>query len=147
MLNRIMVVEDEYIVSLDLKNMLEALGHEVVATVARGEDVVPTAHLHQPDMVLMDIRLAGKTTGTEAAQQLRQVMDVPVIFLSAYCDDSVLAEAEKSFPYGYLVKPFERRELAATIRMASVKHQSEQHCRLSERRLKNGDRGRQTELF
>lgn len=136
MLNRIMVVEDEYIVSLDLKNMLEDLGHEVVATVARGEDVVPTAHLHQPDMVLMDIRLAGKTTGTEAAQQLRQVMDVPVIFLSAYSDDSVLAEAEKSFPYGYLVKPFERRELAATIRMASVKHQSEQHCRLSERRLK-----------
>ncbi len=136
MLNRIMVVEDEYVVSLDLKNMLEDLGHQVVATVARGEDVVETASLHQPDMVLMDIRLAGVTTGTEAAQQLRQMMDVPIIFLSAYSDDSVLSEAEKSFPYGYLVKPFERRELAATIRMASVKHQSELNCRMSERRLK-----------
>lgn len=135
MLNRILVVEDEYVVSLDLKNMLEDLGHEVVATIARGEEVIATAQLHQPDMVLMDIRLAGKTSGTEAAQQLRQTMDVPVIFLSAYSDDSVLAEAEKSYPYGYLVKPFERRELAATIRMAAAKHQAEMACRLSERRL------------
>lgn len=136
MLNRIMVVEDEYVVSLDLKNMLEDLGHQVVATVARGEDVVPTAHQYQPDMVLMDIRLAGKTTGTEAAQQLREVMDVPVIFLSAYSDDSVLEQAEKACPYGYLVKPFERRELAATIRMAAVKHKAELHCRSSEQRLR-----------
>lgn len=134
--NRIMIVEDEYVVSLDLKNMLEDLGHQVVATVARGEDVLHTAFIHHPNMVLMDIRLAGKVTGTEAAIQLRQVMDVPVVFLSAYSDNSVLSEAEKSFPYGYLVKPFERRELAATIRMASVKHQSELHCHMSERRLK-----------
>lgn len=136
MLNRIMVVEDEYIVSLDLKTMLEDLGHQVIATVTRGEEVVNMAYRYQPDMVLMDIRLAGKTTGTEAAQRLREVMDVPVIFLSAYSDDSVLAEAEKSFPYGYLLKPFERRELAATIRMATVKHRSELNCRLSELRLR-----------
>ncbi len=147
MLNRIMVVEDEFVVSLDLKNMLEDLGHEVVATVARGEDVVPTAHLHQPDMVLMDIRLAGKTTGTEAAQQLRQTMDVPVIFLSAYSDDSVLAEAEKAFPYGYLIKPFERRELAATIRMASVKYQAEIASRLSERRLQMATKAARLSYF
>lgn len=147
MLNRIMIVEDEFVVSLDLKNMLEDLGHHVVATVARGEDVVSTATSTQPDMVLMDIRLAGIMTGTEAAQQLKAVMDVPVVFLSAYSDDSVLAEAEKSFPHGYLVKPFERRELAATIRMASVKHRSEMHCRVSERRLRMAIEAAQLSYF
>lgn len=147
MLNRIMIVEDEFVVSLDLKNMLEDLGHQVVATVARGEDVVSTATSTQPDMVLMDIRLAGAMTGTEAAQQLKAVMDVPVIFLSAYSDDSVLAEAEKSFPNGYLVKPFERRELAATIRMAAVKHRSELNYHVSERRLRMAIEAAQLSYF
>lgn len=136
MQNRIMIVEDEYIVSLDLKHMLEDLGHHVVASVARGEDVTPTALTCKPDLVLMDIRLAGRMSGTEAALQLRDNLDVPVVFLTAYCEESVLQEAEKSFPYGYLIKPFDRRELAATIRMASIKFRSEQNCRRSELRLR-----------
>lgn len=147
MLNRIMIVEDEYVVSLDLKNLLEDLGHQVVAMVARGEDVVAQASAMQPDMVLMDIRLAGAVTGTEAAQQLKAVMNVPVIFLSAYSDDSVLAEAEKSFPHGYLVKPFERRELAATIRMAAVRHRSELNYQISERRLRMAIEAAQLSYF
>lgn len=131
----VLIVEDEFVVSLDLKNMLEDLGHQVLATVSRGEDVVPTAIRQKPDLVLMDIRLAGVMTGTEAAVLLKQQMDVPVVFLTAYCDETVLLEAERSFPHGYLVKPFDRRELAATIRMAANKHQAELSCRRSEQRL------------
>ena len=136
MQNKIMIVEDEYIVSLDLRHMLEGLGYNVIASVARGEDVLPTALKHHPDLVLMDIQLAGLMKGTEAAISLKQNTDIPVIFLSAYCEESVLVEAEKSCPYGYLIKPFDRRELAATIRMARVKYIAEQNCRLSEQRLR-----------
>ena len=134
--NRILIVEDEFVVSLDLRHMLEDLGHQVVATVARGEEVLATALAQKPDMVLMDIQLAGEMKGTEAALELTSHMAVPVIFLTAYCEESVLREAEKSCPYGYLIKPFDRRELAATIRMAGVKFCSEQHCRRSELRLR-----------
>ena len=132
----ILIVEDEFVVSLDLKNMLEDLGHQVVATVSRGEDVVPTALRQKPDLVLMDIRLAGVMTGTEAAVLLKQQLDVPIVFLTAYCDETVLQEAERSYPHGYLVKPFDRRELAATLRMAANKHKAELSCRRSEQRLK-----------
>ncbi len=132
----VLIVQDEFVVSLDLKNMLEDLGHQVLATVSRGEDVVPTALRQKPDLVLMDIRLAGVMTGTEAAVLLKQQMDVPVVFLTAYCDETVLQEAERSFPHGYLVKPFDRRELAATLRMVANKHHAELNCRRSEQRLK-----------
>lgn len=132
----ILIVEDEFVVSLDLKNMLEDLGHQVVASVSRGEDVVQVALRERPDLVLMDIRLAGVMTGTEAAVLLKQQMDVPVVFLTAYCDETVLQDAERSYPHGYLVKPFDRRELAATIRMVANKHQAELSCRRSEQRLK-----------
>jgi len=135
MQSNILIVEDEYIVSLDLKNTLEDLGHKVTATVARGEDVVAKALENPPDLVLMDIQLADKMRGTEAAEHLKKQMDVPVIFLTAYCDESVLEQAEKSFPHGYLIKPFDRRELEACIRMAVIRQQAELKVKNSELRL------------
>ncbi|MDF3126114.1 EAL domain-containing protein [Rheinheimera sp. 1928-s] len=135
MQTNILIVEDEYIVSLDLKNTLEDLGHRVTGTIARGEDVVAKALEFPPDLVLMDIQLSDKMRGTEAAEQLKKQMDVPVIFLTAYCDENVLEQAEKSFPHGYLIKPFDRRELEASIRMAVIRHQAELKVRNSEQRL------------
>ena len=135
MQSNILIVEDEYVVSLDLKSTLEDLGHRVTGTVARGEDVVTKALEYPPDLVLMDIQLADKMRGTEAAEHLKRQMDVPVIFLTAYCDENVLEQAEKSFPHGYLIKPFDRRELEASIRMAITRHQAELKVRSSEQRL------------
>lgn len=135
MQSNILIVEDEYVVSLDLKNTLEDLGHKVTATVARGEDVVAKALENPPDLVLMDIQLADKMRGTEAAEHLKKQMDVPVIFLTAYCDENVLEQAEKSFPHGYLIKPFDRRELEASIRMALIRQQAELKVKSSEQRL------------
>ncbi|WP_337842580.1 EAL domain-containing protein [Rheinheimera sp.] len=134
--HQILVVEDEYIVSLDIRRTLEQLGHKVVATLARGEDVVATALATKPDLVLMDIKLADKMRGTEAAYELRQVSDVPVIFLTAYCDERVLHQASQSFPHGYLIKPFDRKELDASIRMALLRHKAEAEVRRSEQRLR-----------
>lgn len=135
MQSNILIVEDEYIVSLDLKSTLEDLGHKVTATVARGEDVVAKAMEYPPDLVLMDIQLADTMRGTEAAEHLKKQMDVPVIFLTAFCDENVLEQAEKSFPHGYLIKPFDRRELEASIRMALSRHKAELRIRQSEQRL------------
>jgi diguanylate cyclase (GGDEF)-like protein/PAS domain S-box-containing protein len=135
MQTNILIVEDEYIVSLDLKSTLEDLGHKVTGTIARGEDVLAKAIEFPPDLVLMDIQLADKMRGTEAAEILKKQMDVPVIFLTACCDENVLKQAEKSFPHGYLIKPFDRRELEASIRMAVVRHQAELKVRISEQRL------------
>jgi len=135
MQSNILIVEDEYVVSLDLKNTLEDLGHRVTGTIARGEDVVAKAIECPPDLVLMDIQLADKMRGTEAAEHLKKQMDVPVIFLTAYCDENVLEQAEKSFPHGYLIKPFDRRELDASIRMALLRHQAELKVRRSEQQL------------
>lgn len=135
MQTNILIVEDEYIVSLDLKSTLEDLGHRVTGTIARGEDVLAKAIEFPPDLVLMDIQLADKMRGTEAAELLKKQMDVPIIFLTAYCDENVLEQAEKSFPHGYLIKPFDRRELEASIRMAVIRHQAELKVRSSEQRL------------
>lgn len=131
----ILIVEDEHIVALDLKMSLEDLGHTVVATLAYGEEVLATANKLKPDLVLMDIQLAGNMRGTEAARLLHNEMQLPVIFLSAFCDNNILEHAEQSLPYGYLIKPYDRKELDASIRMALCRHQADQQVRRSELRL------------
>lgn len=131
----ILIVEDEHIVALDLKMSLEDLGHTVVATLTYGEEVLATAHKLKPDLVLMDIQLAGHMRGTEAARILHHEMQLPVIFLSAFCDNNILEHAEQSLPYGYLIKPYDRKELDASIRMALCRHQADQQVRRSELRL------------
>lgn len=135
MSSNILIVEDEHIVALDLKMSLEDLGHHVVATVAFGEQVLENACKHQPDLVLMDIKLAGTMRGTEAARLVHQHLQLPVIFLSAFCDSAILEQARHSLPYGYLIKPYDRKELDASIQMALYRHQADQKIKKSEQRL------------
>lgn len=135
MTSNILIVEDEHIVALDLKMSLEDLGHHVVATVAFGEEVLENASRHRPDLVLMDIKLAGAMRGTEAAQLVHNQLQLPVIFLSAFCDSAILEQARHSLPYGYLIKPYDRKELDASIQMALCRHQADQKIKQSEQRL------------
>lgn len=118
MAHRIQIVEDERIVALDLKIALQSLGFEVVANCASGEEAIRSAGELRPDLILMDIHLEGGMSGTEAALHIRQQLDIPVVYLTAFAEENILQQAEKSAPYGYLLKPFELRELNATIRMA-----------------------------
>ena len=131
---RILVVEDETVVSLDMQDRLTALGYEVSGAVARGEDALAQVEAGRPDLVLMDIRLKGAMDGIAAAEEIRRRWRLPVVYLTAYTEDSTLQRAKLTEPFGYVIKPFEDRELKSVIEMALYKHEAEQRLRESERR-------------
>ncbi len=133
---RVQIVEDERIVALDLKHSLEALGCEVTGIAARGDDAVGQAERHHPDLVLMDIHLEGAMDGTEAARKIHENLRIPVVFLTAYAEDETLTRAAASVPYGYLLKPYELRELRATVRMAVNRRNAELATERAEERLR-----------
>ena len=127
----ILVVEDENIVARDLVNRLKNLGYTVTGTVAAGEEAVRAASLTPPDLVMMDIMLRGPMDGIEAARKIQATLDIPVVYLTAYADEKTLARAKVTDAFGYLLKPFEERELHITIEMALYKHQMERRLRES----------------
>ena len=133
---KILVVEDEGIVALDIKHRLEGLGYAVPAIAFAGEEAINTAAEIHPDLVLMDIQLKGQMDGVEAAEQLRARFDIPVIYLTAYADEKTLQRAKITEPFGYILKPFEEQELSINIEVALYKHQMERRLRDSETRLR-----------
>lgn len=133
---RILVVEDESVIAFDLEMQLTNLGYQVLGIVASGEQVAMKVGELRPDIVLMDIHLEGTMDGIEAAQQVRERFRIPVVFLTAYAEDSTLKRAETSCPYGYLVKPCDSRELHATLQMAMVRRVAEAEVEASEERLR-----------
>jgi PAS domain S-box-containing protein len=119
---KILIVEDENIVAKDIQNTLKSLGYLVAGIAASGEDAIQKAGETRPDLVLMDIMLRGYQDGVEAAQRIQAQYNIPVIYLTAYTDDKTLQRAKITEPYGYLLKPFEERELHIAIEMAIHKH-------------------------
>ena len=118
---KLLIVEDETIVAVDLAERLVGLGYEVLASVASGEEALVVAAARRPDLVLMDIRLQGHMDGVEAAREMRTRLQLPVIFLSAYAEGATLQRAKLAEPYGYILKPVEDRELEIVIEMALYK--------------------------
>lgn len=119
---KILVVEDEFITATDIQNSLKGMGYEVPVVVDNGEEAIrKTGELH-PSLVLMDIGLSGKMNGIEAAKQIRERFDIPVIFLTAHSDESTFWSALASEPFGYIIKPFGTREMKISIEMALHKH-------------------------
>lgn len=121
----ILVVEDESIVAKDIQQSLKKLGYNVVATCNNGEDAVIAVEEKSPDIVLMDIMLKGEISGIEAAAQIREQFNVPIIYLTAYADESTLSKAKVTEPHGYIIKPFKEVDLHTSIEMAIYKHQKE----------------------
>lgn len=136
---KIVIVEDESIVALDIRNRLNRLGYTVLGMAATGEDAVKMVGATQPDIVLMDIHLRGKMDGVEAAARINEQHNIPVVYLTAYADETTLQRAKITESFGYLLKPFEERELSATIETALYKHHIES-------RLKEHDRWLSTTL-
>jgi two-component system cell cycle sensor histidine kinase/response regulator CckA len=128
----ILVVEDEGIVGLDIQRRLSNMGYAVPEVAATGKQAVQRALKLQPQLVLMDIRLKGEMDGISAAEQIRKLLDIPVIFLTAYADQDTLQRAKVTEPYGYVLKPFEERELHIAIDMALYKHAMERKLKQSE---------------
>ena len=119
---RILLVEDERIIAIDLKWRLEKFGYKVVAQVATGVEAIEKAHEEKPDIILMDILLTGEIDGIEAAEQIKDSLQIPVIFLTAYSDEKTLGRAKVAEPFGYILKPFKEKELYTTIDIALYKH-------------------------
>ena len=131
---RILVVEDDRVVSRDIQEQLKRIGHSIAAATARGEDAVVLAAEHRPDLVLMDIRLEGDLDGIDAAAEIRIVSKLPVLFLTAYADEETVVRASHAQPFGYLLKPFDESQLRTAIEIAIYKHAAEQRLAASERR-------------
>lgn len=129
---QVLVVEDEAIVAFDIARQLERLGYRVVGTFASGEEAVSAAQRVRPDVVLMDVRLRGEMDGIVAAQTIREQVGIPVIYLTAYADAETLQRARITEPFGYVLKPFEVRELQTVIEMALYRHQLEDRLKDSE---------------
>lgn len=121
---KILIVEDEAVVSLDIARRLEKMGYEVIARVASGEEAIAQVQAAPPDLVLMDINLQGEMDGIETADQLAKEYGIPTIYLTAYAGESTLQRAKLTNPYGYILKPFKERELRATIEIALQRKQT-----------------------
>ncbi|HII93922.1 MAG TPA: response regulator [Methanosarcina sp.] len=122
---RILVVEDEHIVAMGIKKMLKNLGYTVTGVASSGKDAISKAESTFPDVVLMDIMLKGDMDGVEAAKEIRERFDVPVVYLTAYSDNKILERAKKTEPFGYIVKPFDEKDLHSSIEVALHKHRKE----------------------
>jgi PAS domain S-box-containing protein/putative nucleotidyltransferase with HDIG domain len=118
---RVLVVEDESLVSRDIHNMLRSLGYQVVGVVSTGEEALRLAESASPDIVLMDIVLKGEIDGIMAAERIWENFGIPVVYLTAYADEPTLQRAKVTEPFGYILKPFDERELQTTIEMAFYK--------------------------
>lgn len=126
---KVLVVEDETIIAEDLVLQLTKMGYEVAAEATSGEEAIRKVAEHEPDIVLMDIKLQGAMGGVAAAEQISLQYNTPVIYMTSYSDDEILQKAKTAMPYGYLLKPFNNRELHATIQTALYKHRLELQIR------------------
>lgn len=121
----IFIVEDESIVAKDIQNSLTKLGYNVVGFANNGLDAIEKIEEIMPDLVLMDIMIKGNLTGIDVSEKIKEKMNIPVIFLTAYADEGTLSRAKITEPYGYILKPFKEIDLHSTIEMAVYKHQKD----------------------
>jgi len=132
----ILIVEDEAVVAADLAGKLERAGYRSVGIACDGEDAVETAKALVPDLVLMDIRLAGPIDGIKTAERIQAFRNIPIVYLTAHSDMATLRRAAATEPFGYILKPFEERDVTTQIEIALFKHQAEGRLRESEERYR-----------
>ncbi|MBE9114627.1 EAL domain-containing protein [Lusitaniella coriacea LEGE 07157] len=125
MASKILVVEDESIVAQDIQETLEGLGYDVPEIADAGDLAISLAGEINPDLVLMDVRIIGEMDGITTAQKIVNLFDIPIIFMTAHADEETLSRAKLASPFGYIIKPFEERELRTTIEIALYKYQME----------------------
>ncbi|MCC5848134.1 MAG: response regulator [Verrucomicrobia bacterium] len=131
----VLIVEDEPIVARDICQELEILGYNIAGEARTGESALELAAELKPDLILMDIQLAGEMDGVTAAGIIRDEMDIPVVFLTAFAGGEIFERAKKMEPFGYILKPFEERELQIVVDMALYKHGMEKEMRFKSQAL------------
>jgi len=125
MTSKILVVDDEAIITMQLEERLHAMGYTVAGMAASGEDAIEKARRLSPDLILMDIVMPGRLNGIEAARTIIDEMDIPVVFVTSYADDAIIEKAKQVRPYGYIVKPFNELEIKAAIEVALFRKAAE----------------------
>jgi CheY-like chemotaxis protein len=135
--HKILIVEDEKIIAKDLELRLIQMNYDVVASVSSGKEALATLKTHEVDLILMDIMIDGDIDGIETAEVIHQQMDIPIIYLTAYADEKTFERAKLSDPFGYLLKPFQERDLDLTIRTVLQKFSFEKQVKTSETRYRN----------
>lgn len=128
---RVLVVEDESIVALEIQDRLMGFGY-IAAIASSGEEAIKKAGVFNPDIILMDIMLKGGMDGIEAAGRIKKSMDIPIVYLTAYSDETTIVRAKITQPCGYLIKPFQARELNVSLDIALYKHEMEKKLKESE---------------
>src|SRR6266571_3356683 len=126
---QIFIAEDDALIVCDMKDRLESLGYEVPGTSPRAKEALVLVESLKPDMVLMDIQLPGEMDGITAAAQIR-MLQIPVVYVTGYCDGPVLERAKLTEPYGYILKPYETRDFRTTIEVGLYKHRVEREREL-----------------
>jgi DNA-binding response OmpR family regulator len=119
---RALIVEDETLIAEELRDRLSRLGFVVIAAVDTAEEGIAIATRERPDLVLMDIRLKGEKNGVQAAKEIRQQVDVPIVYVTAYSDRLTVDQAKGTDHDGYILKPFHKRDLQSTIEVAMQRH-------------------------
>jgi DNA-binding response OmpR family regulator len=143
----VLIVEDSKLVSNIAQKSLKKLGYEVCGAVTSGEEAIKTVEAEKPDIVLMDIMLEGKMDGTQAANKIRTLYNIPVIYLTGRSEEKFLELAKTSEPFGYLIKPFKERELHATIEMALYKSKMERKLKSEFEKWQRLTVGRERKMF
>jgi len=133
---KILIVEDEGIVAKDLQHMLSGMGYRVLDVAISGEEALEKIKKQKPDLILMDIVLKGKIDGIEATKRVRRILDVPVIYVTAYGDKEKIERAKTTEPYGYILKPFTKLALQADIEMALYNHKIVNELKASAKKIK-----------
>lgn len=134
---KIMIVEDDAIIGLHIRSSLKRMGYTVLGLILTGEEAIYQAEQLQPDLILMDISLAGAMDGIAAAEAIHKKMNLPIIFLTAFADPQTLHRAKITDPFGYILKPFDERILQISLEMALYKHSMERRLVDSEEQLRN----------
>ena len=118
---KILIAENEKMIAINIKNSLHRMGCEVMEILGTGEEAIRKVKEEKPDLILMDITLGGSLDGIETAEIISSKYDIPVIYLTSYSDRETLQRAKITEPYGYLIKPFDSREIEIAIEMAFIK--------------------------
>ncbi len=143
---KIMIVEDEGITAMNIQSSLEDMGYTITSTAFTGESAVRKAAADNPDLIMMDIILDGEIDGIEAARQIQSAHDVPVVYLTAHSDQKMLNRIKTTSPFGYIMKPFDSRELQITVELAFYKHEMERKLKQSNDNLEAKVKERTAEL-
>lgn len=140
-MSKILVVDDEAIITMQLEERLDAMGYTVAGMAASGEEAIDKARRLTPDLVLMDIVMPGKQNGIDAAKTIAGELDIPVVFVTSYADDAIIEKAKQVGPYGYIVKPFNELEIKAAIEVALFRKAAEQELRKASARQEGISQG------